>query len=88
MALIFKPPCDRCGQPYLSGSPSTCINCLRRSQDPDGRRRQERLKCNCGQVAAAVILVRISIGEVISLEPLAVCEDCLAIEAETERDYL
>jgi hypothetical protein len=86
-AMIIKPPCDRCGQPFVNGSSSTCQNCLQDTR-ADGHRRRHRLKCDCGLPAAEVIYVKISIGEAVSLEPLAVCEQCLQIEMETQKEYL
>jgi hypothetical protein len=86
--LVFKPLCDTCGEPFLKGSPTTCLNCLRRERFPTGRHRQEHLRCECGELAVAVIYVRISVGEVPSDEPLAVCLKCLDLEIETLRDYL
>lgn len=85
--MIIKPACDQCGQPYLNGSSSTCQNCLQQSR-VRVRRRKQLLRCDCGETAAAVIYVKIRIGEAISLEPLVVCERCLQIEMETERGYL
>lgn len=102
--VIVKPACECCGQPYLKGSETTCSQCLRRASDPCGRRptlirsglackdrnrrSQERLRCDCGELAAAVILVKITIGGATSLEPLVVCEECLKIEMEMVRGNL
>jgi hypothetical protein len=86
--VIIKPPCDRCGQPYLHGSETTCRGCLRRAKDPNGRHHRLRLRCDCGKVAVVVILVKIRVGGLASLEPLAVCKNCLKIEMEMMREYL
>lgn len=86
--LNLKPPCDRCGHPFLHGSENQCITCLRRSHDPDKVYRRSRLKCDCGKNAVAVVYVGIKVGNVISQEPLPMCEDCLRIEIDTAANYL
>lgn len=88
MGVTIKPACEHCGQPYLNGSETTCRTCLRSLSDPDGRLHRVALKCDCGKVAVAVILVKIRVGELINREPLAVCTECLQIERETLKEYL
>lgn len=86
--LKIKPACDRCGYPFLHGSERTCSTCLRHSHTPQKPRRRSRLKCDCGELAVAVVFVGIKAGDIITQEPLPMCEDCLRIEIDTVMNYL
>lgn len=86
--LQIKPACDVCGHPFLHGSEETCTTCLRRCHDPEKRHRRNRLRCDCGETAVAVVYAEIKIGGVFSQEPLPVCEKCLRIEIDTVANYL
>jgi hypothetical protein len=84
MPILYAARCDTCGALYLQGSRTTCRNCLRGKK---GRKRRSRgqIRCDCGEQAAAVILVKVCNpdGE-ITLQRMPVCKDCLAVEEETQ----
>lgn len=86
--LNLKPPCERCGRLYLIGSATACATCLRQEHGSVKTYRRNRLKCDCGGIAVAVVYVKIKFGGVINQEPLPLCESCLRIEIDTVMNYL
>ncbi|MGW8251277.1 MAG: hypothetical protein ACWGO1_11595 [Anaerolineales bacterium] len=86
MPIRYAAPCEKCGSPYLEGSSTTCTRCLRSKSGPKRRyRTTQRLRCDCGKTAVAVILIRVGVREEeLSELRLPVCRDCLEIEKETQ----
>ena len=83
MGIKFAPECDTCGAIYLDGTKTTCSRCVKLRGEKKKRRRLEiRFKCDCGQMAVAVLLVRVGPEDDIREERIAVCEECLDEEGK------
>jgi len=81
MTIKYAAPCNECGAIYLDGIKTTCSRCVRLKGQKRSRRRLEiRFKCDCGEMAVAVILVSIGPEDDLREERIAVCEGCLADE--------
>ena len=85
MEIKYADPCVECGAIYLDGTKTTCSRCVKlRGQKKKRRRLEIRFKCDCGEMAVAVILVRIGPEDDIREERIAVCEECLEVEKEMQ----
>ena len=85
MGIKFAPECNECGAIFVDGSKTTCSRCLRlRGKKRKRRRLDIRFKCDCGEMAVAVILVKIGPEDDVREERIAVCEGCLEEETETQ----
>jgi len=85
MTIKYAEPCNECGAIYLDGTKTTCSRCRRLRRKNQKRRRLEiRFKCNCGEMAVAVILVRVGPEDDVREERIAVCEGCLEEERKIQ----
>jgi hypothetical protein len=85
MGIKFGPAGDVCGAIYVDGSKTTCSRCLRLRGKKRRRRRLDiRFKCDCGEMAAAVILVKIGPKDDLREARIAVREGCLEEESRVQ----
>jgi hypothetical protein len=79
--MQVKAVCRSCRRPYLAGRGGLCEAC--RTSQP----RPERLRCQCGKLAVAVIfaVVLTPEGEPRRIQ-LAVCRRCFRLEEEMEAE--
>jgi hypothetical protein len=84
MPIAYANRCNTCGAIYLQGSRTTCRQCLKGRKNRKQRSRKQ-IRCDCGEPAAAVILVKVcNIEGEVTVQRMPVCEGCLAVEQETQ----
>lgn len=85
MPIRFAEPCTLCGAIYLEGSKTVCSRCQRLRAR--GERRVDtriRFRCDCGEMAVAVVLVQVGPEQGQSETRLPLCPACLREETLTQ----